>query len=123
MCEDLQVPTLIQIDGMAARIRMVIALAALCALMSCTGAAKSEQHPGESVLRFVPQSDLEILDPVWSTAMITRNHGLLIYDTLFGMDTKGKITPQMVDKYEVSPDKKVWTFTLRPTSSFTMVSR
>src|SRR5262245_60384009 len=96
-----------------ARTRTFVAFAALCAITACAGAPESGQHRGESVLRFVPQSDLEILDTVWTTAMITRNHGLLIYDTLFGMDSKGKIAPQMVDKYEVSPDKKTWTFTLR----------
>jgi peptide/nickel transport system substrate-binding protein len=65
------------------------------------------------VLRMAPQSDLEILDPVWTTAAITRNHGYMIYDTLFGMDAKGGIVPQMVDTYSVSTDKKLWTFTLR----------
>src|SRR5215470_16136429 len=113
MCEQFQVATPIQKPLIGGRSRMLIVFAALCALLSCLRAPKLEQHGRESVLRYVPQSDLEILDTVWSTAPITRNHGLLIYDTLFGMDSKGKITPQMVDTYHVSPDKKVWSFTLR----------
>jgi len=64
-------------------------------------------------LRVVPHSNLTILDPIWTTAYITRNHGYMIYDTLFGMDTKGNIQPQMVDKWETSKDRKTWTFTLR----------
>ena len=37
----------------------------------------------------------------------------MIYDTLFAMDAKGEIQPQMVDKYEVSADKLTYTMTLR----------
>jgi peptide/nickel transport system substrate-binding protein len=65
------------------------------------------------VLRVAVHSNLVILDPIWTTAYIARNHGYLIYDTLFGMDAKGGIHPQMVDKWEVSKDRKTWTFTLR----------
>src|SRR6185295_5457946 len=64
-------------------------------------------------LRVVPHSNLTILDPIWTTAYITRNHGYMIYDTLFGMDTKGNIQPQMVDKWETSKDRKTWTVILR----------
>ena len=58
-------------------------------------------------------SDLKILDPIWTTAYIIRNHGYMVYDTLFATDEKGEIKPQMVDKYEVSADKLTYTFTLR----------
>ena len=61
----------------------------------------------------VAHSDLKVLDPIWTTAFITRNHGYLIYDTLFAKDEELRIQPQMVDKYETSPDKLTWTFTLR----------
>ena len=44
---------------------------------------------------------------------MTGNHGLLIYDTLFGMDEDFETQPQMVDKWGVSDDKKTYTFTLR----------
>ncbi|HYD06759.1 MAG TPA: ABC transporter substrate-binding protein, partial [Reyranella sp.] len=64
------------------------------------------------VLKFVQNGNLTILDPVWTTAYVTRNHGYFIYDTLFAVDENNAVKPQMVDKYEVSPDKTVWTFTL-----------
>jgi peptide/nickel transport system substrate-binding protein len=67
----------------------------------------------EKTLRFVQNGNLTILDPVWTTAYVTRNHGYFIYDTLFSSDENNAIQPQMVDKYEVSTDKTVWTFTLR----------
>jgi peptide/nickel transport system substrate-binding protein len=67
----------------------------------------------ETTLRVVMHSDLKIVDPIWTTAYIVRNHGYMIYDTLFAMDAKGDIRPQMVDKYEVSADKLTYTMTLR----------
>src|SRR6266511_1404099 len=64
-------------------------------------------------LRFVPHADLKILDPIWTTAYITRNHGYLVYDTLFATDANLKVQPQMVDKWSASGNKMRWTFTLR----------
>jgi peptide/nickel transport system substrate-binding protein len=64
-------------------------------------------------LRFVPHADLKILDPIWTTAYITRNHGYMIFDTLFALDGDLKIRPQMVDKYTVSKDAMKYSFTLR----------
>jgi peptide/nickel transport system substrate-binding protein len=64
-------------------------------------------------LRVAPHSDLKILDPIWTGGYITRNHGYLIYDTLFAVDEQGEVRPQMVDRYDVSADKLTYTFTLR----------
>ena len=64
-------------------------------------------------LKVVMHSDLKILDPIWTTAYIVRNHGYLIYDTLFALDEKLEPQPQMVDSWTVSDDKLTWTFTLR----------
>jgi peptide/nickel transport system substrate-binding protein len=67
----------------------------------------------ETTLKAVMHSDLKIVDPIWTTAYIVRNHGYMIYDTLFATDAKGDIKPQMVGKYEVSADKLTYTMTLR----------
>jgi peptide/nickel transport system substrate-binding protein len=64
-------------------------------------------------LRFVAQNDLRIVDPLWTTAYITRNHGYLAYDTLFGTDEQLQIKPQMVDRFTVSKDGMKYAFTLR----------
>ena len=72
----------------------------------------------ETTLRVVMHSDLKIIDPIWTTAYIVRNHGYMIYDTLFAMDAKGEIKPQMVDKYEVSKDQLTFTLTLRDGLTF-----
>jgi peptide/nickel transport system substrate-binding protein len=86
----------------------VFILAAVVALAGLAGPAA-----GQTTLRVVMHSDLKIVDPIWTTAYISRNHGYMIYDTLFAMDAKGEIQPQMVDKYEVSPDQLTYTLTLR----------
>jgi peptide/nickel transport system substrate-binding protein len=67
----------------------------------------------QTTLRVVMHSDLKILDPIWTTAYITRNHGYMIYDTLFAVDAEDQIRPQMVEEWSVSPDQLVWTFKLR----------
>ena len=67
----------------------------------------------ESVLRVVPHSGLKILDPIWTTAYISRNHGYMIYDTLFALDTAGNVQPQMVDTVSRSSDGLTVTLTLR----------
>ena len=66
------------------------------------------------MLKVSLHSDLKIIDPIWTTALIIApNHGNMVYDTLFALDDKLAIQPQMVDKWKVSPDKLTWTFTLR----------
>src|SRR3982074_3841771 len=82
------------------------------------GVAGASLAQEAKVLRVVPQSDLKILDPIWTTAFVTRNHGYAIYDTLFGVDAEGKVQPQMVGAYSTSADGKTWTFTLRDGLAF-----
>ncbi|WP_270934646.1 ABC transporter substrate-binding protein [Falsiroseomonas oryzae] len=65
-------------------------------------------------LRFVPQANLASLDPIWSTAVVVRNHGLMIYDTLFGLGTDFRPRPQMAAGHEVTDDGRRWIVTLRP---------
>src|ERR1044071_10238749 len=67
----------------------------------------------DKVLRVGPHSNLNVLDPVWTTQYMARNHGYMVYDTLFGTDEKNRIQPQMVEKWSESPDHRLWTFTLR----------
>ncbi len=60
----------------------------------------------------VMQSGLRVMDPVISTAFMTRDHGYMIYDTLLGMDANFKVQPQMAD-WKASDDGRTYTFTLR----------
>src|SRR5579862_5024886 len=69
--------------------------------------------PANKTLRAVMQADLRVFDPIWTTANITGYHGAMIYDTLFSMDAELAPQPQMVGKFSVSDDKKLYTFELR----------
>src|SRR3989304_5919896 len=91
--------------------RLATALALVSALWVVVGATPPVL--AETTLKVVMHSDLKIVDPIWTTAYIVRNHGYMVYDTLFAMDAKGEIKPQMVDRYEVSADKLTYTMTLR----------
>ena len=93
-------------------LRSILATAALAAAF----AAHAQGDP--KVLRVVPHSNLAILDPHWTTAYMSRNHGYMIYDTLFGTDDKNQIKPQMVESWTVSPDNRLWTFQLRKGLAF-----
>jgi peptide/nickel transport system substrate-binding protein len=64
-------------------------------------------------LKFIPQSDLTIVDPIVTTVYTARNHGMMVFDTLFGMDSRYQIQPQMVDRVAVEDDGKRWRLTLR----------
>ena len=86
---------------------------AIAAAVAATCLAASAPAQAQKTLRAVMHSDLKILDPIWTTAYIVRNHGYMVYDTLFATDEKGDVKPQMVGKYDVSDDKLTHTFTLR----------
>jgi peptide/nickel transport system substrate-binding protein len=77
------------------------------------GAPSIHAQNSRQTLRFAAHADLKILDPVWTTAYITRNHSYLVYDTLFGTDENLQVKPQMVDRVAVSPNGMKYTFTLR----------
>ncbi|HEX4260264.1 MAG TPA: ABC transporter substrate-binding protein [Acetobacteraceae bacterium] len=72
----------------------------------------------KNLLKFIPQSDLAATDPVWTTADVTRNFGFMVYDTLYGLDTKYRAQPQMVQGHTVSSDAKQWDLTLRDGQKF-----
>ncbi|WP_106409189.1 ABC transporter substrate-binding protein [Pseudoroseomonas deserti] len=66
-----------------------------------------------TTLRFIPQLDLAYLDPVFSTAYVSRNHGYLVFDTLYGVDANFAAHPQMVAGHVVENDGLLWKLTLR----------
>ena len=89
---------------------LLAAVAGLAAVLAVAGAPPAV---AETTLRVVMHSDLKIVDPIWTTAYISRNHGYMVYDTLFALDEKLEVQPQMVDSYEISDDQLIYTFTLR----------
>jgi peptide/nickel transport system substrate-binding protein len=85
------------------------ALAAPAVLRLASGTARA----ADGVVKVVPEVDLKVLDPIWTTATITGTHAYLVYDTLFALDSKLKAKPQMVEKYELDDDGLTWHFKLR----------
>ena len=85
----------------------------LLAGAAATLAAPSVWAQPAQLCRFVPQADLAVLDPIWTTATVTRNHGYLVFDTLYGMDAQYRIQPQMVEGHTVEEDGRRWRLTLR----------
>ncbi len=86
---------------------------ALLATAAALAAPAIGRGAGTPVLRFVPQSDLAVLDPIWSAAYVTRNHAMMVFDTLYGMDSALRISPQMVAGHTIEDDGRTWTLTLR----------
>lgn len=82
-------------------------LAALATSTALSGAAFAE-----TTITAVMHSGLRVLDPVITTAHITRNHAYMIYDVLLALDAKFQPKPQMAE-FAVSDDKLTYTFTLR----------
>ncbi len=85
-------------------------LAASAASLALPSIARAQ---GSRVLKFIPQSDVTVLDPIWTTAYVTRNHGFMIFDTLYGIDNNYSAQPQMVEGHTVENDGKLWKLTLR----------
>ena len=85
--------------------------AALAAPSLARGAASN-------VLKFVPQADLAVLDPIWTTTYQTRDHGFLVFDTLFGTDANFRAQPQMAEGADTEDSGKTWRIKLRPDLAF-----
>jgi peptide/nickel transport system substrate-binding protein len=88
--------------------RSILKAAASFALLAAPRLANASRP-----LRFVPVSGLVILDPVSASGRATRNHGFLVFDTLYGLDETLNPQPQMVAGHTIEDDGRRWTLTLR----------
>src|SRR5258707_15857447 len=73
----------------------------------------TEQSADARVLRFVPQANLTVLDPIVTTAAVTANHAWMVWDTLFGVNAAQRAKPQMADGYTISDDGRTYLIKLR----------
>jgi peptide/nickel transport system substrate-binding protein len=87
------------------------AIATLVIAFCITSSSRAQSAP--QTLRFIPQADLRSIDPIWTTAYVTRNFGYMVFDTLFALDKDLKPQPQMVDRWTISDDRLVYKFALR----------
>jgi len=95
------------------RRRTLLGAAPAAALAASLGPARLWAQSAQKTLRFIPQADLRSIDPIWTTAYVTRNFGYLVFDTLFALDKDLKPQPQMVESWTASEDKLTHKFTLR----------
>ncbi|TGU45659.1 ABC transporter substrate-binding protein [bacterium M00.F.Ca.ET.152.01.1.1] len=78
---------------------------------------RAQTSPADArTVRWVPDGDVVAFDPIFSLS--AAQHALAVYDTLFGLDSKGIPQPQMVEKWGLSDDKKTYTFQLREGLAF-----
>ena len=77
------------------------------------GSAIDSRGAADAPLKFIPQSDLTILDPIVTTVYTARNHGYMVFDTLFGMDSDYQMQPQMLEGFSVENDGKRWKLKFR----------
>ena len=89
-----------------------LAAAAIAALALAAPAA------AQKVITHIPDADLKVLDPIFTTIGTTISHGYMVYDPLFAPDSKLSYKPQMVESHSVSSDGLTWTFKLRPGLKF-----
>jgi peptide/nickel transport system substrate-binding protein len=88
-------------------------------LLSTAAAAPALGTPGlvraqaQTTLRFIPVIDLAFIDPIYAGAQVSRNHGFMVYDTLYGINTALGVSPQMVEGHVVADDAKQWDLRLR----------
>ena len=98
--------------------RRGIMQAAGAGLAASLAGPASVRAQSASTLRFTPQQDVVTLDPVTTTSYATRNHGYMVFDTLYGMDANFQPVPQMVEGHTIENDGKLWNLTLRPGLKF-----
>ena len=80
---------------------------------SLAAPAIAQTNANTRLLRFIPQADLTVLDPMWTTAYVTRNHGFMVFDTLFGQDSQYSRRRRWWPGSTTEKDGKLWTLGLR----------
>ncbi|MSP49820.1 MAG: ABC transporter substrate-binding protein [Alphaproteobacteria bacterium] len=82
--------------------------AATIAALALAGPASAQK-----VIRHIPDADLKVLDPIFTTIGTTISHGYMIFDMLYAPDSKWVYQPQMAESHTVSADGLTWNFKLR----------
>src|SRR6202046_469362 len=89
-------------------------LGSAAAVLAAAGLARPAivRAASATTLKFIPYADLALIDPLVS-AFVTRNHVMMVFDTLFALDSSGNAQHQMLAGHTVDADQKLWTLTLR----------
>jgi peptide/nickel transport system substrate-binding protein len=90
----------------------------LISIVAAAVGAAATPASAQKTLKVVQHSDIKVIDPIWSSAYIARNHGYLIYDTLFALDAKLQPQPQMAESLVMSDYGLTATIRLRDGLNF-----
>ncbi len=88
---------------------ILVALPLALALLTWAPNARAE----DQVLRASLNTELQILDPIYSSVNATRVFAYMVFDTLVGIDNAGQYHPQMLEGWKISDDRLTYTFRLR----------
>ncbi len=83
------------------------------AAASLVAAPAIAQPAKAATLRFVPQANLTLLDPIFTPATVTNNHAYYVFDALYSVGPDGVARPQMAEGHQISADGRTWTIKLR----------
>lgn len=98
------------------RRKFILTSSASLAAMSMSGPLWAQS--GKTVFRFVPEADLTLLDPMFTTASVTQVHAQLVFDTLYGLDKQYQPHPQMAAGHTSENNGLLWKITLRDNLKF-----
>ncbi len=90
--------------------RTLLGTAAATPVLSMPSILRAQES---KVLRYVPATNLTVLDPIFTPAAVSVTHGYCVFDTLYGVDANQQPQPQMAKGHEVSGDGLEWRITLR----------
>ena len=94
------------------RLTRRIVLAGTAAAVTAPRPSRAQKRDPK-VLRFIPNTGLTVLDPIWTASLVTGNHAYHVFDTLYGTGSDWKPAPQMAEGHTVDADFKVWDIRLR----------
>ena len=96
------------------RKRLLACLAAAGLVLTGCAGTNSATNNSERVLTIGVHATPSTLDPSHNDAAAI-TYALLynVYETLLRVDGKGELVPLLAKSYEVSPDRKTYTFTLK----------
>ena len=80
------------------------------------GLISTVSSPAEAqsqTIRVSLNTELQFLDPIFSTINATRVFAYMVFDTLVSIDNNGVYHPQMLESWQVSEDRMTYTFRLR----------
>jgi len=104
--------------------RSAVALAGAAALTFTALSARAADEPKSELrsggsLSISIESDLPTLDVSGLASFNDREAGILLYDTLLDLDSKGRIIPNLAEKLEAAPDATWFKVTLHKDVKFT----